>query len=403
VEEKESIIRQNVLLNSTLDPLQKTKTLTFLGEVKNYLLQNISNMSNMTNTSIIQPAYHLESPLVPSSIVESASSFIIQPYKENYKLETGDVNTSNTYYPGKVNPLNKTVIKRSLNIDTRFRDNYGYTLSSDFQFDLPINLTKVISMSLTSFEFPSVYYNIAASYQNNFFSYSSTLGGAKTWIIIPDGVYTIQQIAELCTGVTFTIDSSQNKITLGNGLFVDFLSDPSGNPTVNTQLTLPTRLGWLLGLRNPTYPCTCDVSGSTPTASSSGYTSEGLYDVFGMKYVYLAVDDYNNSVNNSFYSAFNNSVLNNNILSKISLQGTNLITINSSTGAQTTNNILNIANNQSLLANNQLNFTNSTREYFGPVDIKKLHIQLLDEFGRVVNLMNMDYSFCLTFGVVYYL
>ena len=37
------------------------------------------------------------------------------------------------------------------------------------------------------------------------------------------------------------------------------------------------------------------------------------------------------------------------------------------------------------------------RQYFGPVDIQKLQIQLLDEYGRILNLNNMDYSFCLTF------
>ena len=34
------------------------------------------------------------------------------------------------------------------------------------------------------------------------------------------------------------------------------------------------------------------------------------------------------------------------------------------------------------------NFTR--RNYFGPVDIQKLHIQILDSFGRIINLNNMD-------------
>ena len=31
-----------------------------------------------------------------------------------------------------------------------------------------------------------------------------------------------------------------------------------------------------------------------------------------------------------------------------------------------------------------------TRKYFGPVTIKKLHFQLLDPFGRILTLNNMD-------------
>ena len=41
------------------------------------------------------------------------------------------------------------------------------------------------------------------------------------------------------------------------------------------------------------------------------------------------------------------------------------------------------------------------RNYFGPVDIQKLRIQLLDEYGRIIQLNNMDWSCALTFEVLY--
>ena len=44
---------------------------------------------------------------------------------------------------------------------------------------------------------------------------------------------------------------------------------------------------------------------------------------------------------------------------------------------------------------------NRTREYFGPVDIQKLHFQILDEYGRIVDFNNMDWSCALTFDVLY--
>jgi hypothetical protein len=43
----------------------------------------------------------------------------------------------------------------------------------------------------------------------------------------------------------------------------------------------------------------------------------------------------------------------------------------------------------------------TSRQYFGPVDIQKMQIQLLDEYGRVLDMNNMDYSFCLSFQTVY--
>ena len=41
------------------------------------------------------------------------------------------------------------------------------------------------------------------------------------------------------------------------------------------------------------------------------------------------------------------------------------------------------------------------RSYFGPVDIMKLRIRLLDEFGRVVDLNNGDFSFTIRIEQLY--
>ena len=44
---------------------------------------------------------------------------------------------------------------------------------------------------------------------------------------------------------------------------------------------------------------------------------------------------------------------------------------------------------------------NQERIYFGPTNISRLHIQLLDEFGRIVDLNNGDYSFTLELEILY--
>ena len=136
----------------------------------------------------------------------------------------------------------------------------------------------------------------------------------------------------------------------------------------DTSTPLPLKFGWLIGFRNGIY------------TSNSSYVSEAVIDLKGFKYMFLVVDDYNNNVNNSFYSAFNSSVLNKNILARISLQNTSFF----DTAAQ-----------------NNLSLVTTARQYFGPVDIQKLGIQLLDEYGRVVDLNNKDFSFCLTLQAIY--
>ena len=55
---------------------------------------------------------------------------------------------------------------------------------------------------------------------------------------------------------------------------------------------------------------------------------------------------------------------------------------------------------------NLLSFDNMTtvsepRNYFGPVDIKSLHIRIYDEYGKIVDLNNADFSFCLNLKVLY--
>jgi len=48
-----------------------------------------------------------------------------------------------------------------------------------------------------------------------------------------------------------------------------------------------------------------------------------------------------------------------------------------------------------------LNVVVLKREYFGPVTINKLKIQLLDEFGRIVDLNYMDFSFSILLTIAY--
>ena len=42
-----------------------------------------------------------------------------------------------------------------------------------------------------------------------------------------------------------------------------------------------------------------------------------------------------------------------------------------------------------------------TRKYNGPVNIKKIHIKILDKFGNIVDLNNMDFSFTIEVEILY--
>ena len=41
------------------------------------------------------------------------------------------------------------------------------------------------------------------------------------------------------------------------------------------------------------------------------------------------------------------------------------------------------------------------RKYFGPVNLTKLEIKLMDEYGRILDMNNMDYSLSFELEILY--
>jgi hypothetical protein len=250
-------------------------------------------------------------------------------------------------------------------------------------------------MQLSAIELPTTYYVVSKQYGNNFFNLTVTTSvtTTSTVIEIPGGNYDQNSIMYAINNqlalagapyshISFAVNLTA--ATTGSGQTIvglvpvvppatetitafelNFQANIYGNPDQGTPL--PLKLGWLLGFRNGIY------------INNLNYVSEGIIDIKGPRYFFLVLDDHNNSVNNGFYSAFNSSMLNKNILARISLQ----------------------VNTFNILEQNSLNLITTPREYFGPVNLQNLNIQLLDEYGRTVDLNNMDYSFCITLTTVY--
>jgi hypothetical protein len=388
---KEHKLRDTILNNREISKETQIRTLNFLIQAKNILIpmtQNDSNANAKKTKELnekVDSIYHLESKLVPS-MLEGQNEHMVQdrpvvPYVTSSPSE---------YFQGVINPLKRKVIKKNLNIDTRFRENYYTSPSTNFNFNLPISFNDVMNMQLTAIELPTTFYNISKQYNNNYFTLN--VDGFSKIVTIADGNYSPDGITSAINNaisllgpgfsdVTFVINitnisdgpngSGQMMVGLIAGSTVsnfslNFQADKLGLDDRNTPL--PLKLGWMLGFRNGIY------------VDNVNYVSEGVINVSGPRYLFLVVDDHNNSVNNGFYSAFNSSMLNNNILARISLGNTN---------------------SYSVLSQNNLNIVTSPRDYFGPVNIQNFVIQLLDEYGRVVDLNNMDFSFCVSLITVY--
>ena len=379
---KEAKLRETIINNKSISKETQVKILQFLLKAKNMLLNNVGEANLNKSVNMIEKIYNTSFDLKPTELKDSNEHMVQErrdhPYLSSYPSQ---------YFPGVINPIKKKTTYMNLNVDSKFRDSYYSTSSSNFMVNVPMNITDVLSMKLSAIELPTTFYNVSKQFGSNFFTITITETGETQIVTIPDGNY-------INTGIINSINNQLallsgnfaeivfiNNINVDNGggqtmvgcttgttpfLFeLNFQTDKYGNEDLNTPL--PLKLGWILGFRNGKY------------INNQNYVSESLVNTDCVNYLYLVIDDYNNSVSNSFYSVFNSSLLNKNILARISLQ----------CGAF------------DILLQNNLNIVTTEREYFGPVNINNFNVQLLDAYGRNVDLNNMDFSFCLTLTRVY--
>jgi len=388
VEIKEAKLRENIFKTAQINKDTKVQTINFLTKAKNIILNDDKSQKPLQQK--IEDFYNTSYELKTSKL-EDPGEHMVQvrpekPYLSSFPSE---------FFPGVINPIKKRTIRKNLNIDSRFRDNYYSSASSNFNINLPLNIDNVLQMQLNAIELPTTYYAVSKQYGNNFFTITVALNDgtiSSTVISIPNGNYTQTTIMDIINTqlglagapfsyVAFIINLTGTQIGSGQTMVgpnpdvsgyntvayieLNFQADRNGLEDRNTPL--PLKFGWTLGFRNGIY------------TGNLNYVSEGVVDLTGPRYLYLVVDDYNNNVNNNFISAFNSSILNKNILARISLQ----------------------ANNFNVLEQNNLSVITTPREYFGPINLQTMNVQLLDEYGRIVDLNNMDFSFCLTLITVY--
>jgi hypothetical protein len=401
VELREVELREQLLSSGYMDKKFINNLLSFLTSAKNWLIA--AKCPPITAPTIIPKNAILDPDPYPAKLMPYGS-------REEELARREDIHyiitQESDFVPGIMNPIKTRVLSKCLTIDTRFRDNFYTTTSSDFTFQLPTRFHKVVSMQLSSFEIPISFYGISSSYGNNFlyvavFYYNTSNDGElvseEKVCIIPDGNYnafefidTINALLSPKNGTALVNpDSMVSYIQLdldissrGSGtgkvtikptgargseivkLQMDFTRDISGN--VDT-IDISSKIGWNLGFTKRYY------DGNTQ------YTAETIIEPASIRYIYLAIDDFNHNVNNHFINAFNKSILNSNIIAKISIKGDYF----------------------SILMENDMNVISEPRKYFGPVDISRLRVRIFDDHGRILEMNGSNYSFSLIFKTLY--
>lgn len=342
-------------------------------------IDNISKpdeMENPYNKKIV------ESKDYPGSLPEQLS-------------HTYSINTNNDkYVRGLLNPLKRETVKNIFTISSKFRDNLKSS-TTDFTIDINNIYHNVISLKLASVELMNSYYPFSQYLNTNSFTINTYLFDSNNTIsnyyskeiIISEGIHNTTSITQDINDI-FLADTSL--------LFVEcdynfqkgkiyFYINPTAPPpppgfsygfdldfTINNdpQRPLYLNMGWLLGYRKPLYLFFKDYVNTSTTVLEIGFNPEAPADFTGTKFFLLEIDDYNKN---------NPEVFKYNLDSKTSFNVNNIIA-----------KIPNTSNTFSIIFEDSSDRVFKNRKYFGPVRISKLHIRLLDENGRVINLNNSE-------------
>ena len=343
------------------------------------------------------------------------------PFNKNSKKAGDDMFNSNN---GSGNPIHRKTVSKLLNIDSKFRSNYLNTTSSDFILDLPYPLNNVIEIKFCDLELPISYYPFTSTNQNNYFwfaTYTQTQITSNSpsiyYFSIPDGNYSFDRLMNYINNTFASIDISSslvpikvvhdlsyNNLDVVNGtgklnFSIDIsLNNLNTNKIVKVELNfncplltgvtssrkvtdefernmyyVPTntpifqRMGWMLGFRDKFYTFT------------ESLTTESILNITGPRYVYIILEDFNKSSNINFLSSSKYGLLPDNILARISLTSSAF----------------------KVLKQTDFSVYAEPRYYYGPVNISKLRIKLVDEYARILDLNSDDFSFTLRLTTIY--
>ena len=400
-----TIFKDKVLGENNMPISKKNDIVDFLNKASNKIIKKLTLSLEKTQDDFTPAFEKMTNTIIPGN---SSSAVIEKPSVVaglNWPKFSGRLIDNADQPPGIINPINVRTIKRTINLDTRFRPNYYTSSSTDFSLTLPVRIKNAVSMRIASIEIPISWYVVAKYWGNSFFKIEWGDNGDGTFnrnytVKIPDGNYEpFWQAATEATDIASTINTFMHSYTgldseiLQNIIFnvdrtsgrsgfawksgvtpanfrVTFSIDENGNSDFSTILQF--RLGWLLGFRVGFY-------------EGLSIVSEGICYMKGPRYAFICINDFNNSVSNYFISAFSSSLLQKDIIARI-----NLTYIQQQQGVYQTG--------QDDGLSTQIN---RQRSYFGPVDIERLEIKLLDEFGRIIDLNNMDWSMALTMECLY--
>lgn len=310
----------------------------------------------------------------------------VNPSLNNKNNTNVILNTAiNEVSPGFLNSVKRITQLLNLNLNSCFRHNYYKSNPCDFLYLLPSEVKNVLSMRLVSIEIPNSWYLFSSKKKNNRFRMEIMVNRKKESfeIWVPDGNYDADSL-QIYLNTTFFYESTKESPLQSIRFFIDPQSLVSSFQLVEdapieiTSFSLffideisinpMGTMGWTLGFRLGSY-----------VAIEQQICSEGLFDAGGDRYIYVCINDFQYNTNTSSMVCFDKSILNEEVIAKIPM----------------------INGKFSLIINDNNNALAKIRKYNGPVNLSRLQIKVLDKFGDVLDINNMDYSMTLELEILY--
>lgn len=262
--------------------------------------------------------------------------------------------------------VSKTIKERIISIDTKFRKDYVYGQNADADFNIAFGekISEVKSMEVDSIDIPLTFFNINSG--NNTFHINTYLITLTPGFYANVAAITTEINSKMisagfsATDISFsTVGINQTSVFRTNTVTYDI--------SLGSTDTYKTSLGWLLGFRKNSYRI---------TSSSKSAVSECSINLKNPRHLFLAINEFSSTNVNSFLAPFENANLNKNIIARVSVPDTGFgTTITASHG----NGLL----------------VSEVRKHLEKVNIQRMHVQLLDDAGNVVNLNGSDFAFTL--------
>jgi hypothetical protein len=267
------------------------------------------------------------------------------------------------------------ITKYIVNVDSRFRDSPGTSTSADFFLTLATPVRNILRVRITSIEFPNNYFIFTAKRRNVSFQILYGAPSPTTYTLtVPDGNYSACEMADAINGILDVSGGPMAWLSVAfNEITGSFTFTGNQYFAINTAYGSWDRpfdygLGFNLGFSRTTHV-------ATGGGAAWSVTSDWCANFSGDSYVFLRLNDYG------------------------CVRQT--IQVYDATGRNRVD-----ANNFSALAKvvirdpkNYMTFddyaSQHIKEYVfpNPVDLVRLHVQMLDPYGTVMDLCSAQWSF----------